>query len=76
MNKKVIFREEKCKGCELCVSVCPKAIIKMADKINVKGYQPAFVEDQAACISCAACARICPDSVITVYRPIKRKTAS
>ena len=35
---KVTFNEDICKGCELCVSVCPKKIISLnADKINKKG---------------------------------------
>ena len=76
MDKRVIFKEEICKGCELCINVCPTNVIKVSEKINVKGYHPAIVENQDGCISCAACARICPDSVITVYRPIKRKNAS
>jgi 2-oxoglutarate ferredoxin oxidoreductase subunit delta len=76
MDKRVIFKEDLCKGCGLCVSVCPKNIIEVSEAINSKGYHPTYVDNQEACISCAACARICPDSVITVYRPIERKTAS
>ncbi len=76
MNKKVIFNEDMCKGCALCVKACPIDIIKISETINLKGYHPARVENQEACISCAACGRICPDGVITVYRPIQRKNAS
>lgn len=76
MAKRVIFDEDRCKGCELCVQACPKHIIKMAqDKINAKGFHPAAVsdEDQEKCISCAFCARMCPDVVISVYREEGRK---
>jgi 2-oxoglutarate ferredoxin oxidoreductase subunit delta len=76
MEKRVIFNDNVCKGCGLCVTVCPKGIIKISQTINLKGYHPAYVDDQEACISCAACGRICPDSVITVYRPTERKPAS
>ena len=42
---KATFDENRCKGCELCVSVCPKKIVVMAeDRINEKGYHPATVE--------------------------------
>jgi 2-oxoglutarate ferredoxin oxidoreductase subunit delta len=64
----VKFNEERCKGCELCVSVCPKKIIHMADRFNSKGYRPAEVTEQDKCIGCAFCARICPDVVIEVYK--------
>lgn len=66
--KKVVFDEERCKGCELCTTVCPKGIIKMADRINSHGYHPAEVTDQDECISCGLCAQMCPDVVITVYK--------
>jgi len=65
---KVTFNEERCKGCELCVSVCPKQIIHMADRFNSKGYRPAEVIEQDKCIGCAFCARMCPDVVIEVYK--------
>ena len=60
--KKVIFNEERCKSCELCVSVCPKKILRM----NEKGYKPAEIFEQDKCIGCAFCATICPDAAITI----------
>lgn len=66
---RVTFREDKCKGCELCRSVCPKGIVHMAtDRINSKGFHPAEVTEMEKCIGCASCARICPDVVIEVER--------
>ncbi len=69
-EKRVIFDEERCKGCELCTTVCPRNIIFMAERINTQGYHPATVksEDQEKCTSCALCARMCPDTVITVRK--------
>ncbi len=68
---RVIFDEERCKGCELCTTVCPKGIIKMAEGINSQGYHSAEVVEQDKCISCTICAQICPDVVIKVYKPEK-----
>ena len=65
---KVSFNEERCKGCELCVTVCPVKIILMADRINRKGFHPATVKEMDKCVACAACARICPDAVIEVEK--------
>lgn len=66
---KVTFNEDACKGCELCVSVCPVKIIELnKEKINKKGYSPAHVVDQEKCIACGSCAIMCPDSVIKVER--------
>ena len=66
---KTTFIDDACKGCELCVTVCPVKIIELnKEKINDKGYSPAHVIDQEKCIACGNCAIICPDSVITVER--------
>jgi len=67
-NKNVEFDIERCKGCELCVSVCPVSIISMADDINSHGYHYAQVNEQDKCISCGMCATMCPDVVISVYK--------
>ena len=66
---KVIFNVNRCKGCELCTTVCPKHIVVMdQNNLNCKGYHPATVVEMDACIGCCSCAKICPDSVITVEK--------
>ena len=69
MSAKATFNSDRCKGCELCTTVCPKHIVVM-DKvtINRKGYHPATVSDMEQRIGCASCAKLCPDSIITVER--------
>lgn len=69
MSGVVHFDQERCKGCELCVNVCPKHIVLLdPNSTNSKGYHPATVSDMALCIACASCAKMCPDSVITVEK--------
>jgi len=59
--------QERCKGCELCITVCPKKILGLSDKLNAQGYH--FVEQKGPdCIGCTFCALICPDVVIEVYK--------
>ena len=66
---KVTFDEERCKGCGLCVPVCPRQIVVIqTTKLNSKGLHPAWVEKQDQCIGCAFCAIMCPDQVIEVER--------
>ncbi len=63
------FEQNRCKGCELCVSVCPKHILALdTTATNAKGYFVAICTDEKLCIGCASCAKICPDSIITIKK--------
>jgi 2-oxoglutarate ferredoxin oxidoreductase subunit delta len=58
---------DKCKGCELCISACPQQIIKLSDDINSQGFRFAVVDDKSRCIGCKLCAISCPDLAIEVF---------
>jgi len=64
----VKINSAKCKGCELCRSVCPKGVLAMSKHFNEKGYCPAEVADADACIGCTSCALICPDCAIEIFK--------
>ena len=65
----VYMERERCKGCGLCVSVCPRHLLVLdATQLNGKGYHPVAVTDMMSCIACANCAKICPDSVISIEK--------
>ena len=64
---KILFNREKCKGCELCISFCPKKIIHLDESVNAKGYHPAGITDMEECIGCQSCATMCPDCCISIY---------
>ena len=72
---KLEFNKDKCKGCELCISVCPKKILALDGTVNVKGYRPAGVVDQAECVGCQSCAMMCPDLCITILELEEGETA-
>lgn len=77
MRGTIIVDEDRCKGCALCVSVCPKGVIEMADYFTPRGYRPAtLVDPEGACTGCILCAVICPDAAITVFREPKRRRPS
>jgi 2-oxoglutarate ferredoxin oxidoreductase subunit delta len=67
MAGKIIIKTERCKGCGLCVAVCPKGSIIISKKSNKSGYFPAETSN-AECTGCALCALMCPDVVIRVFR--------
>ncbi|MBQ7262536.1 MAG: 4Fe-4S dicluster domain-containing protein [Synergistaceae bacterium] len=49
-----------CKGCSLCIGVCPKSVLELTDRLKAKAVRP------EACIGCRQCENICPDLAITV----------
>ena len=71
---RIIIDRELCKGCYLCISVCPNNLIAVSDKLNQMGYSPVESkktegkEGEPKCTGCAMCAIVCPDLAIEVYR--------
>jgi len=65
---KIVINIDKCKGCLLCVSVCPKKLISRDKSLNSKGLNPVKFKDNGGCLGCALCAVICPDCCIEVYK--------
>jgi len=39
---RIVIDTERCKGCELCKSACPKDVIKLADSLNNLGHRSAI----------------------------------
>jgi 2-oxoglutarate ferredoxin oxidoreductase subunit delta len=66
MAGKIIIDIERCKGCGLCIAVCPKSGITISKKSNKSGYFPAEATN-SDCTGCAVCAIICPDAAIEVF---------
>lgn len=65
----IVIDEEKCRGCALCTTACPKKLLSESkDKLNSKGFHPVAITSPEQCIACAMCARMCPDTAITVYK--------
>ncbi|MCX5781879.1 MAG: 4Fe-4S binding protein [Elusimicrobia bacterium] len=65
---KIEIRLDRCKGCTLCVGVCPKNCIEMSNTFNKVGYHYAKFVKEKECTGCGFCYQICPDVCIDVYK--------
>ena len=71
MNQKaiVIVNESWCKGCEICVDICPRQVLVMENFV-------AKVENIAQCTGCMMCELLCPDFAIEVHPQERKKTVT
>lgn len=68
---KIIIDIERCKGCNLCVDVCPKELLEISKESNRQGHHPARMVSSNECTGCCNCAIICPDVAIEVYSEVR-----
>ena len=57
---------ERCKGCQLCVTYCPRGVLEMSYLFNSKGYHPPQVRHPELCVACGLCSMLCPEFAIFV----------
>jgi len=65
MNK-LFINPNYCKGCLICVEICPKKAIKSSEKINPKGYILPVENNMERCNGCKLCEIMCPDFAIAI----------
>ncbi len=66
-----IIDDERCKGCELCVTVCPKKVLELSDESNTMGYFPVKQARPEDCVFCTTCCIMCPDVAITINKIVE-----
>lgn len=62
----ITIDKDKCKACYLCISECPKKLLKISNETNSLGnHVVEFCDPNNECLGCAMCATRCPDLAIT-----------
>ncbi|HJJ55889.1 MAG TPA: ferredoxin family protein [Methanocorpusculum sp.] len=74
---KIVIDEHRCKGCNLCVKMCPAKIFQEGTNINTRGYVVPLPNQPERCMNnvhsqtktdlqrCGICKLICPDQAIS-----------
>ncbi|HBG05951.1 MAG: ferredoxin [Geobacteraceae bacterium GWC2_58_44] len=60
MSLEITIHEQSCRGCELCVDICPTKVFEL-DKEKLL----CTVKHSEDCIACLSCAYICPSGAIS-----------
>jgi 2-oxoglutarate ferredoxin oxidoreductase subunit delta len=64
----VVILPEYCKGCGLCIELCPVRKLRINPAPNSDGIQAAEATGEADCVGCRQCAIICPDAAVRIVR--------
>lgn len=62
----VTISNNYCKGCQLCVAVCPKKALGIAKTRSSNGHRHVDFVRPTDCIGCLQCADVCPDAAIRI----------
>ena len=65
--EKIKLNTKRCKGCYLCVSVCPVKALSPSGELGEQGCETVKV-DEEKCITCGSCYRMCPDYAIEILK--------
>ena len=66
-----IIDADECKGCGLCVTACPRHVLRIRSSLNRRGVKPAEYTGEG-CTGCCICFYNCPEPyAIEVEKPDK-----
>ncbi len=66
MKTRITLDQNFCKGCDICLKLCPKEVFEEVQKIGSKGFKPRIVANPKNCTGCGQCELLCPEMAITV----------
>ncbi|MFX0046141.1 MAG: ferredoxin family protein [Candidatus Hermodarchaeota archaeon] len=64
--REIVIDYRLCKGCHICISVCPHDVLNKSDEVDNRGFFLPVVVDLKSCRVCGLCELECPDFAICV----------
>ncbi len=62
----IAVNQQWCKGCYICVNVCPHQVLEIDQETFVHGFHPVVAARPEDCTVCRQCELLCPDLAISV----------
>ena len=68
-NKRMVqINKDACKGCGICIAMCPVKILVFSDELNSRGVHFPRITDEEKCTECENCMIYCPDFAMVVIK--------
>lgn len=64
--KQISIDAKLCKGCHICIAICPHGVLRKSEDVDDRGYFLPLVVDLESCKVCRLCELECPDFAISV----------
>ena len=68
----IAIDDRYCKGCGICVHLCPKHVLAVSKQVNSRGYYAPYLVDGGECTGCRQCELFCPDFAIFITEENER----
>ena len=62
------INQKWCKGCYICLEICPKQVFEKSKEVSQKGFNPVAILHAEKCTHCLQCEMLCPDLAIHVEK--------
>jgi 2-oxoglutarate ferredoxin oxidoreductase subunit delta len=62
------INKDACKGCGICIAMCPVKILEFSNGLNKVGVHYPIVIDETECTECENCMIYCPDFAMVVIK--------
>ena len=62
----VFIDREACKGCGICIALCPADVLAFSETLNRRGVAYPEIVAAEGCTSCRNCMVYCPDFAVVV----------
>ncbi|MBU4198389.1 MAG: 4Fe-4S dicluster domain-containing protein [Verrucomicrobia bacterium] len=72
MSFRLTIDIDRCKGCELCIEVCPRHTLAMSATLNTSGVHFPQINPAHDCLGCRQCAILCPEAALEIEKITER----